>query len=169
MFCALIAYFPLVYFINWYLPKYSESLPIFRIIFAGLPISSAITVVIHNYYKVYDKSTYYFFKSVVILAISALANTIAYLVFGTTSSISVASIITIVIWFLYVQHYFVKNYSIPYLKNLLYALLLMFAFYLSTWIITPWMGGIIYMGCFFCATVAFYKTEFSTMKNLIKK
>ena len=55
VFAANAVYFPLCWFVKWFLPKYNDSLVIFRIIFPGLAISSAVTVVMHNYYKVLGK------------------------------------------------------------------------------------------------------------------
>ena len=39
---AFIVFYPTVYFVNWFLPKYSGSIAIFRIILPGIVISSAI-------------------------------------------------------------------------------------------------------------------------------
>lgn len=136
---CLSAYFLLCGFINWFLPKYIESLPIFRVIFPGLVISSTITVVMHNYYKTLGKSAYYFLFSVIALLISIFANVIAYYTFGTMISISIASVITIFIWYIIVQIYLSKEYQLPYKKNTLFILLCISGFYLiselKNWIV----------------------------------
>ena len=97
------AYFPLRLFINWFLPKYTASLSIFRIILPGIAISSVITVIMHNYYKVMNKNLLYFRKSLVVLILSAVANYAAYKLFGTMESISVASIVTMFFWYLFLR------------------------------------------------------------------
>lgn len=96
MFGCLSIYFPLNMFVSWFLTKYIEALTIFRIIFPGLAISSAITIVMHNYYKTLGINVIFFVKSLVVLVISASANFLAYKLFGTTQSISIASIITMI-------------------------------------------------------------------------
>ena len=168
VFAALVLYFPLVHFINWFLPKYSESILIFRIIFAGLPLSSAITVVIHNYYKVFNKSANYFLKSVVVLVISALANGIAYWFFRTTISISIASIITMLFWFIYVEHYFIIEYHVKYKANLMYILLLMIAFYVVTACDSGPLGTLMYIFIYLGVTVALFWKDFKSIKSIIK-
>jgi O-antigen/teichoic acid export membrane protein len=122
VFGAVSAYFPLSVFIKWYLPKYEESLVIFRIIFPGLAISSAITVVIHNYYKVFNASMEYFKKSVFVLVISGFANYFAYKVFKTTVSISIASIVTMIFWYLFAEQFFVIKYKCKRWNNFLYII-----------------------------------------------
>lgn len=169
VFAAMTAYFPLVYFVNWYLPKYAEALPIFRIIFAGLPLSSAITVVIHNYYKVYNKNTYYFFKSLIVLLISAMANGIAYYFFRTTSSISVASIVTMLFWYIYTEHYFVKEYKIQYKSNLFYSIVLMITFYSITYFFNDIIGMLVYVAAYSVITIILFKKDIWAMIRLIKR
>ncbi|MBO4701120.1 MAG: oligosaccharide flippase family protein [Lachnospiraceae bacterium] len=145
VFGALLAYFPLCKFIGWFLPKYNYSLPIFRVIFPGLAISSAVHVIMHNYYKTLGKNIIYFKKSIVTLLFSAVANAIAYLLFRSTISISIASIVTMIIWYLYIEQYFVKNYGYKRWKNFIYTLSMMTSFYLIT-IIDNWiMAGLLYL------------------------
>lgn len=120
VFGCLLVYFPLALFVNWYLPKYVESLVIFRIIFPGLVISSAITIVMHNYYKTLGINLQFFIKTVIVLLVSGIANYIAYIMFKSTSAISVASIATMVFWYGFVEIYFVRNYRIKWIKNFSY-------------------------------------------------
>lgn len=132
VFLALSLYFPLVAFVQWFLPKYNESLIIFRIIFPGLAVSSCITVIIHNYYKVIGENLKFFRKSVVVLVFSCIANAIAYLFFRTTASISIASIVSIIFWYLYIEEEFVKLFNYYRWKNVFYIFLSMLGFYFFT-------------------------------------
>lgn len=97
--------------------------------FPGLAISSAITVVMHNYYKVLGKNFDYFLKSIVVLVVSGIANAIAYTVFRTTISISIASIITMIFWYVLIEQYFVKAIGYDRKKNLWYLLIMLVTFY----------------------------------------
>lgn len=157
VFAANVLYFPLYEFVRWFLPKYNDSLTIFRIIFPGLAISSAITVIMHNYYKVLGKNLHYFLKSLVILIISGVANSIAYVMFKTPMSISIASIITMILWYLYIEQYFVKEIGYERGKNLIYLLLMMTLFYVSSAIANIIIGCIIYIFFYVVITYIFYK------------
>lgn len=129
LYTILVVFFPLTKIINAFLPNYVDSINIFRIIFPGLPVTSTITVIIHNYYKMRGESTDYFRKSILILAVSALANVIAFTIFRSTVSISVASVIVIQIWFLYVGGDISGKLKTSIKKDYLFAALSTVAFY----------------------------------------
>lgn len=162
VFACLIIYFPLNLFVKWFLPKYIDSLEIFRVIFPGLAISSAITIVMHNYYKTLGINFKFFIKTVITLAVSAAANVVAYYTVGTTVSISWASIITMIFWYILVEVYFVRNYKIRWIRNFSYMIIMMITFYVITMIQNQWIG----MGIYFVAFVLF---TFLLLKEEVKK
>lgn len=162
VFAAIAAYFPLCIFVKWFLPKYTESLPIFRIVFPGLALSSSITVIMHNYYKTLGINIIYFRKSIVILIISGLANAIAYLLFKSTFAISIASIITMLFWYLYIEQYFVKEFKYDRRKNLLYLIIMMLTFYIITSVPNTYIGFALY-------TIAYCFITWITYKKVITK
>ena len=164
VFGIIIIYFPLCWFITWFLPNYTESLIIFRIIFPGLAISSAITVIMHNYYKTLGDNMLFFVRSLIVLGISAAANYAAYSMFHTTVSISMASIISILIWYVYAEQYFVKNYQYSRWGNLLYIFLMMGAFYMITIIDNLLLSGLLYAAAFIIITVVLQKP----LKTMLK-
>ncbi len=166
VFCALSIYFPLCIFVDWFLPKYTGSLPIFRIIFPGLAISSSITIVMHNYYKVLGISNKFFVKSVIILGISAAANYLAYTVWGTTVSISVASICVMIFWYFFVESYFIKQFHIQWKKKALYMFIMVAAFYLITCIQNHYLGFFVYLAVYALFTLLFQK---DLMLKLLKQ
>lgn len=163
---ALLAYFPLCKFISWFLPKYTSSLPVFRVIFPGLAISSAVHVIMHNYYKTLGKNIIYFRKSIVTLLFSAAANGIAYYIFGTTISISAASIVTMIIWYLYVEQFFVKNYGYKRWGNFAYMVVMMGTFYLITMIDNWIVAGLIYLAVFMVISLLMERKVLSFAKQL---
>lgn len=169
IFLALAGYFPLTAFIDVYLPKYSDSLPIFRIIFPGIAVSTSITVIMHNYYKTIGKNLVYFKKSIIVLVISALANALAYMTFQSTYAISIASIITMIIWYVFVEQFFVKLYKVNRKRNLLYLLLMMVIFYLVT-SVENWILGLgVYIVCYIAIAVIFYGKTKNQIISIIKK
>ena len=170
VFACLVVYFPLCSFVNWFLPKYSGSLIIFRIILPGLAISSAITIVMHNYYKTIGATYNYFIKSIVILFASGLFNYFAYLMFRTTTSISIASIITMLIWYVYVEWYFIKRYNVKWAVNLSYMILMMIGFYGITVIDNSLISCLMYVALYvFITLLFFWKYVGSYVKRLLNK
>lgn len=163
VFACLIIYFPLNVFVKWFLPKYTDSLKIFRVIFPGLAISSAITIVMHNYYKTLGINFQFFVKSVITLGVSAVANLIAYYTIGTTVSISQASIITMIFWYILVEIYFVKHYKIKWIRNFVYMIIMMIAFYLISEIQNQWIGMCVYIITFIILTFSLLKNEVKTL------
>ncbi len=156
LFGAISIYFPLVIFMKWYLPNYIESLTVFRVILPGLVISSTITVVMHNYYKVLNDNMKYFKKSIIILVLSIFINLIVYAMFKTVLAISFASIITMLIWYFYIESYFVVKYNYKPLKNTSYMLLMILIFYLTTGITNHYLGFAIYFILYVIITIVYY-------------
>ena len=170
VYAAIIAFFPLCLFVEWFLPKYTESLPIFRIVFPGLALSSSITVVMHNYYKALGKNNVYFRKSIVVLLVSAAANGIAYLAFRSTVSISIASIVTMLFWYLFADQLFVKEYGYERKRNLSYVVIMLIAFYLCSLINNHYIGFFCYASCYVLITYIIHKkTVFVDLKQIIAK
>lgn len=161
VYIIIMSYFPLTLFIQWFLPKYVPSLPIFRIILPGIAFSSAVTVIMHNYYKILDEVNTYFKKSVIILIFSVIANYTAYSLFGTMASISLASIATMIIWYVYVeQRLIVKGVERKACwKNRVFSVLMLVAFYLCTELSNVWISMICYMIVLIVTILAFFKSE----------
>ena len=152
VYAVCMAFFFLEEFVKWFLPHYTESLQIFRIIFPGFAISAYITVVLHNYYKIKNKNIIFFRRSLMILIISFLANMGAYFFVGTPSSISVASIVTMILWYIYAEQYFVETISYSRKTNLIYMLIMMGVFYVATSIKNILIGGVLYGTLFVLVT-----------------
>ena len=162
-------YYPLKFIIEQFLPNYSDSIPIFRIILPGLIISSCISMIMFNYYKALNKQARYFVISVIVLAVSFLANLIAYLVFKTPVSISIASIIVMAIWYIVVEFTIVKKYNLNPIKNIVYiALILIMFFLVSHFIDNPFIGFGIYMSLYIIITLFFFYKLFNSKFKFYK-
>ena len=158
VFGMLIAYYPLNWFVGWFLPKYKLSIPIFRIIFPGLAMSSVVSVIIHNYYKVFGLNLLFFKMSIAALIVSAAANLLAFYMFGTMASISAASIVTMCLWYLFAENIMVRNYGIHRWKNMAFLFCMISFFYLTTYINNMIFGFVLYVGLFIIVSISFYKT-----------
>lgn len=165
VFACLLVYFPLKWFVPWFLPKYVDSLPIFRIILPGLAVSSAITIIMHNYYKTEGKELMFFIKSIVVLVLSGIANFVAYSIFKTTISISIASIVVMVVWYVLIEEYFIRIYKIKWIKNITYMVIMAAGFYLVTIWDVWWATMLIYLVFFMVVTCLFFWNDINLLFN----
>ena len=160
---CLLSYFPLHLIVTTFLDKYTDSLPIFQVILPGLVISSAISLIMFNYYKSLNKSFAYFIISVVVLGISVLANIAAYYIFKKPLAISIASLVVMAIWYLITEIVLTRTWKINTLKNILYVVLIITAFFLITiFIDNIFLSGFAYLGAYLLITILFY---FKLIKN----
>lgn len=162
-------YFPLSIFIEWYLPKYADSLQFLRIILPGLTLTNLITVLIHNYYKIEGKSAYYFRKSLVVLVLSLIGNLTAYYIFETPIAVSIASIFVILYWYIDLEYLFVKKYSYKRSRNVGYVLINMVAFYIITAFNNHYFGIVLYGLIFTAVTVLFYRKNMTSELSLFQR
>jgi len=169
VFACMVIYYPLCAFVSWFLPKYIDSLIIFRVIFPGLAISSAITIIMHNYYKTLGATFNYFIKSIVILVVSGVFNYAAYAIFKTTVSISVASIITMLIWYVYVEHFFIRQFNVKWVRNFLYMVILMAGFYGITLLDNQIISCVLYVALYVTVTIAFYREYAEKFLDIVKR
>lgn len=155
-FCML-SYFPLSFIIERWLPKYVNSLPIFRVILPGLLLSSCVTLIMYNYYKTMGKHMLYFIISVVILGLSIIANILAYLFTKQLLWISIVSVIVIGFWYFISDLYIIKKLKIHSIKNTLYILLIISSYFLITLLIDNiYIGFAAYFVSFLVITLMFY-------------
>lgn len=170
VFAAHIGYYPLCGFIKWFLPDYVQSLVYLKIIFPGLAISSCISVIIFTYYKLLDKNIIYFIISCFVLLISALLNWMAYVLFETPEAISWASVVTLLIWYIMSELYFIKDYHVKWKKNFIYILLVSVGFYGTAFLVENNIIGIVLYTIIFAAiTILFYKQLIVESLGMIRK
>ena len=99
-----------------------------------------------------------------------MANAIAYYCFKTTQAISIASIITLIIWYCVVEYYFINNMNVKYKENFIYMILMMLFFYSLNYIIQNlFVGCIIYGIGFVLISYSIYKKEIRNFLNKLKK
>lgn len=130
VFFLLTVYFPLIFFIKWFLPDYAPSLDYLQIIMPGLALSSCINLIIFTYYKVLNQLKRYLYIALGILLIGGILNCGGYMLFHDPIAFSVASIITLLVWYLCSASFLVKNFHTRWLKNFVYVLLEMMIFYM---------------------------------------
>lgn len=166
---CLIAYYPLVFIVNRFLPNYNGSLITFLIILPGVLISSSIAVIKYNCYKTFGKINTYFVKSVAALAVAVAADIVAYSVFKNTVSVSVVSIFVLLFWYMLVELYFVRTYRVKWVKNLLYIILIVGAFYGISFLPNVYLGAGTYFLAYLLITVCLFRKEIKELRNRTKR
>lgn len=167
IFGIVLIYFPLKYFILWFLPQYNYSISILRIILPGLVISSCITVIMHNFYKVFEKSTDFLKKSIVALGISTVFNVIAFQIFRTKESISIASIFALAVWYLH-SRMGLRKFICGSKKDIIYIVLMCSIFYVCTLLKSVVVSTIIYFVCYILISILCVGRDWITIKNICK-
>lgn len=162
-------YFPLCWFIRVFLPAYIDSIRIFQVILPGLALSSAVTIVMHNFYKAAGKNNRFFRICIIILLLSAVFNYSAYKLFGTPISISLASIIVLFLWYCIVEHYIAKTYHINNQGNLFFIILMCGSFYIISSLLNWYIGFIIYLFVLATLSFLFYKRIFAFLFNTFRQ
>ncbi len=161
-FC-MAAYYPLCFIVVHFLDKYQPALIIFRLIFPGIILTSSITMIMLNYYKALGDSKTYFIISIIALALSFIANLIAYLWFRTTTAISVASVIVIGIWYIIAEFMLIRKWKINPIKNICYIVIIVSIFYLISFNIDNHpLGFVVYLASYLVVTLLFY---FKTIRS----
>lgn len=133
---GLMGYFPLVFIVEWILPNYTNSLIIYKIVYPGLIFSSAVSIVLANYYKSLNYIKSFFVISLSALILSASADVIAYFTFATMESISYASVIVLFIYYLIAEIFITKKLGNINIKNIIFSLIILSLFYLTVFIIS---------------------------------
>ena len=163
---AQLGYYPIRHIVMRLLPRYIDSLEYFRIVFPVLALTSCITIIVFTFYKILDKNNVFFGVCAISLVVAFLANVIAYYIWKTPQSISWASLISTVFWYLISVLFLSRNYHVKWFKNFAYAMVMVCAFYLTTDFIDNEFASITaYLLTLIATTVCFYKKD---MVELIK-
>jgi O-antigen/teichoic acid export membrane protein len=142
---GLFGYFPLLWIIPKFLPDYIDSIVIFRIALPGLILTSSISAIKHNFFKITNKNNYFFLMSSLVILLNIGLNLSAYYIFGTTISIAISSIFGLSIWYIITEVYMVKIHKSSWVKNSLLIFIGMVLFYGLTSFNNYMLSGITYI------------------------
>ena len=165
IYASLIVYYPVRLFIEWYLPNYDESLIFFRLLLPGVGVSSCISILVFNYYKVIKKSNVYLVQGIVTLIGSLVLNLIGYYLTKSAIVIAVISLIVLFCWYIFTNTYFIQKYKIDWRKNTFYLGGMILVFELTTQISNIWISLIIYLVIYTILTFCVYHVE---LKRILK-
>ena len=159
-FGCLLLYYPLALFVQLYLPAYSGSLLIFRLLFPGISINCIISMVMINHYKVCQMQKNYFYISLFVLILSAIANYAAYLIIGKPFGFTIASFLTIVIWYIMSDIILKKHYGLTSLREYIYIFSCTVLFYLISFEMPNCILGLLVNATFFAVvTLVIYPVQ----------
>lgn len=125
---ALLVYYPVHIFVYWFLPEYIPSLVYFRLLLPGVGISSCISLIIFNYYKILNESKRYLLFGIIVLACAVVINYIVYLVFQTPYAIALASLFILFLWYMLNNGYLHMKYKISSDNHTIYMLIMIIVF-----------------------------------------
>jgi Membrane protein involved in the export of O-antigen and teichoic acid len=166
LFFCIIGFFPIAYIVETFLQDYMDSIIIFKIIIPAISFSSSISILMHNYFKVFGKHKQYFFICFCILILSFCANFIAYKISYHTYPISIASVICLFIWYVVCDRYLLSKMKLKNMKNMIYILIMIAVFYLIVFLIPNILVQLVtYIFLFLTISIGFYH---KTIANYIK-
>lgn len=169
---ACLSFFVLEWIVGRFLPKYVDSLAIFRVLVPGLLINSSVVVLMHSYYKTFDKERPYFFQNLIILGLAVLTDLLAYYCIirnndiNNPIAITYASLFTIMVWYFLSEGYLAKKYGIRHWKGDAYVFVLAAAFLLITQFFQKWAAVALYLGFYIVWTALFY---FRDLRKIVGK
>lgn len=141
-----LCFYPILnMFISTYLLNYQNSIEIFFILLPAVAITSTITIVIHNYYKLLDMNKVYFKIVLIVLLLSISLNIYAYISFRSTTAISIVSVISIFIWYFLAEYYLKKNIEIKVSFNRFFIFLTIIVFFTVYTMFNMLVATIIYI------------------------
>lgn len=170
VFFLLEMYFPLTLFVKWFLPDYATALDYLKVIMPGLAVSCCINMIIFTYYKVLNQLRRYLYISISMLIIGGILNGIGYLIAQSPIAFSVASVLTLLIWYLWSERYLVKQFHAKWKMNFVYILVEMLIFYTVNLAINSiWLCMFLYFTGYILTTGFLYRNQINDWKNKYMK
>ncbi|MEF3692823.1 MAG: oligosaccharide flippase family protein [Acholeplasmataceae bacterium] len=166
---GLVGYFPLVFIIHKFLPQYILSVKILRIALPGLLLSSSITAIKHNFFKVKNKNIDFLLISILCIIISVILNLLAYFLFKDVVYIAISSVIGMIFWYLILELYLVKNFHVSWLRNALMIFIGLIGFYSITSIQYFYLSFALYFVFSFTTVIIFNKNNVKSVLGLYKR
>ena len=132
IYATLFSYFPIKIIITYILPQYVGSLVYLRILLPGVAITTSISTIIFNHYKVTEDMKLYLKNGLISLVISLILYCVAYYLFKDVIVLAFSSLIALFIWFFIEDYFFRKKYNIIRYKDYFYIILCTLSFQLIT-------------------------------------
>lgn len=162
-----LSYFGFAMIVNLFIKKYILSLSIIAISFAAFPYMISINGLFINLYRARKDEKKYLKVMISMVVISIIYNTIAIMIWRTTTSIAMATLFAFITWFIY------SCYDLGYLKlekkEILYLTIITTSFLVTSNTFNWFIGGLIYLIIFIVITILLFKGEIKEILNLKNK
>lgn len=170
VFILLVAYFPMNFIVESILPNYVQALKIFFILAPGIAITSAITVVIHNYYKSLEiNKEFLIISGINIIFLIGSIYIVNRFISKDIIFISVATVFTEFIWYLSLDLYLNKTYKNLSIRNVLFIIASSVLFYLIGMSFNILIGFIVYGIGIILLILVFYSDKVSNFYREMRK
>lgn len=170
IFLILFIYFPMKIFVKAFLPEYIKSLTYLRVLFPGVGITTCISLLVFNYFKVAKMGKIYFKLSIFTLLFSIVFTWLIHNIFAGPVAIAYASLISLFFWYLLTNGYLVIKYKIKWRKNTLYILLMFVIFEITTSVDNLCLSFFAYLMLYILIIVlVFGKNYLSIIKSICRK
>jgi O-antigen/teichoic acid export membrane protein len=167
------AYFPLAALIEFYLPHYTGSLPIIKVLMGTVGFSSLIFILHVNYYRLYRKQRQYFLWGITALALAAVLVLISIKILGTLESVAIAMLISFSVWYI-INGLSLKAVTGESSRRIWKDLMIMgcyfagfwFASFLGKWVIAQML---IYIGFFLVISLCFFRADLRDLLLIVRR
>jgi O-antigen/teichoic acid export membrane protein len=166
-------YFPLTALIEFYLPHYTGSLPIIKILMGTVGLSSLILMLHVNYYRLYRKQRQYFLWGITALALAVLLALIAIKMLGTLESVAIAMLISFWVWYI-INELSLKAVTAESSRKIWKDVMIMGCYFSGFWIasfLSDWFiaQALLYIGFFLVISFGFFGTDLNNLLSIVKR
>lgn len=161
-----ISYFPLAIIVKVFIPKYIAALGIISITFSIFPFLAVINALYINLYKINKDEKKYFKVVISMLVLSIIYNIIA-LLFHSTYCIAIATLATMITWFIY-SSVDLKKINVSFL-TVLYPIMLSVTFLVFAHFFSDLLGFLLYTITFIVISLICNRNAFKSIKEVIVK
>ena len=165
-----LTYYPLCLIVEFFLPNYLGSLPIFRALFPGITINLIISLLMINHYKALKNQNLCFGITVMVLVLSFGLNCGAYFLFGSPIGFSAASVLTMFIWYLLSGYFIDRIYRTNTRIHHVFLLTNIVIYYLVSNLIKNYYAGfVLNLILLLVISMMFYKKEIIYLLNKLRE
>jgi O-antigen/teichoic acid export membrane protein len=154
------AYYPADLIVVWALPKYVDSLPIFRLIIGAFCAYGVVAMVNHNFYKMELKNTLFLVFSCIALVLSVGLNYLGYYTIGTTYGISLMTVFALLFWYFLTSIPLIHKAPGNRFKNSLFLLLFIGSFIGTSFLPFLWLDFLVNFLIVSLLNVVFFHKEY---------
>jgi hypothetical protein len=169
---CLVGYFPVTVFINYYLPRYTDSLNIIQILLCMTGFLTIIRILHVNYYKLLNKQKQYFLSSLIVLVLLVIVIFVSIKIWGTLQSVAVATVVAFGLWYIVnemVLKVFLKSELKSIIKNTCIILCCIAIFYITASFIHSFLYQMLLYFCSLCLiTVISFSHELKELRTMVK-